>query len=118
MSLEIGAMKPKARAIAILIVIFLSVALGSPRARADAIDGHWCSKDGKRLSIDGPLIVTPGGRRMEGNYDRHAFSYKVPRGEPQAGALSAMVQLNEEIIQVQTGNGPTLTWNRCAPPIS
>ena len=36
------------------------IALSVP-AHADAIDGDWCRADGKRMSIHGPAIVTPGG---------------------------------------------------------
>jgi hypothetical protein len=40
-------------------------------AQADAIDGDWCREDGKRMSIRGPDIVTPGGKAMRGDYSRH-----------------------------------------------
>jgi len=32
---------------------------------ADAIDGDWCRADGKRMTIRGPAIVTPGGQKNE-----------------------------------------------------
>ena len=35
-------------------------------ARADVIDGHWCYPDGKRISIQGPAIVTPAGSHHPG----------------------------------------------------
>ena len=35
-------------------------------ARADAIDGHWCSEGGLRMTIQGPALVSPGGVRMAG----------------------------------------------------
>ena len=56
-------------------------------ARADAIDGDWCRSDGKRMTIRGPAIVTPGGQKTNGNYSRHYFSYEIPAGEVGAGAL-------------------------------
>ena len=111
-------MKPTPTSVTIVILATIVLTLASPAARADAIDGRWCHKSGKRLSIDGPRIVTPGGTRLDGNYDRHAFSYKVPAGEPQAGALSAMALIDDDTLQMQTGGGPTLIWNRCGPPIS
>ena len=55
-------------------------------ARADAIDGDWCRSDGKRMTIRGPAIVTPGGQKTNGNYSRHYFSYEIPAGEVGAGA--------------------------------
>ena len=62
-------------------------------ALADAIDGHWCHSDGRRFSIRGPEIVTPGGKVMEGNYSRHGFSYVVPTPEPGAGETTFMTLL-------------------------
>jgi hypothetical protein len=50
----------------------------SPIALADAIDGDWCDANGKRMSIRGPSIVTPGGQQISGNYSRHYFSYVIP----------------------------------------
>ena len=47
---------------------------------ADAIDRDWCHQ-GKRLKIDGPDLLTSGGKRMQGLYDRHGFEYKAPAGE-------------------------------------
>ena len=55
-------------------------------ARADAIDGDWCRSGGKRMTIRGPAIVTPGGQKTNGNYSRHYFSYEIPAGEVGAGA--------------------------------
>ena len=40
-------------------------------AHADAVDGHWCYKDGRRLHIDGPNIMIPSGKRITGDYHRH-----------------------------------------------
>jgi hypothetical protein len=64
-----------------------TVALLAPteRAWADAIDGNWCFADGRRLSIQGADLVTPGGKYMTGDYDRHAFAYVAPDGENSAG---------------------------------
>ena len=50
-------------------------------ALADAIDGDWCDSNGKRMSIRGPTMVTPGGQQISGNYSRHYFSYVIPAGE-------------------------------------
>ncbi len=92
-------------------------------AWADAIDGHWCFADGRRLSISGPDLVTPGGKRMAGDYDRHAFAYVVPDGELGAGSTVFMVQLNEETIWVRIGTPPSAggdseTWRRCSERLS
>ncbi len=70
-------------------------------ARADQIDGDWCFKDGRHMTIEGPKIRMPGGKRMTGIYDRHAFSYVVPEGEPGAGGVTEMYQINDEMIRLK-----------------
>ncbi len=88
-------------------------------AWADRIDGHWCHKDGRSLSIDGPEIVTPGGNTLRGLYDRHGFEYIVPAGEPGAGDKVVMVQRDDYLIFVWRGRDPVLRhddaehWHRC-----
>ena len=88
-------------------------------AMADAIDGGWCYR-GKSLSIDGPKIITPGGKAMTGIYDRHAFTYRIPAPEPGAGENVFMFQQSEEIMnlwqtpadQPDTSASPQV-WTRC-----
>lgn len=91
-------------------------------ALADAIDGNWCHTDGRRFSIRGPEIVTPGGKRMEGSYSRHWFSYTVPTPEPGAGQTVYMALANENTVYLRLGEAaadkPQETWVRCAPSIS
>ncbi len=89
--------------------------------RADAIDGEWCLPSGRHMSIEGERFVTPGGKHMTGDYDRHAFSYTVPAGEPGAGSVISMSQLDEEHIDVRPDGGADSTakvWKRCAAPTS
>ena len=87
---------------------------GSP-ARADAIDGDWCSPDGKHLSIKGPAIVTPGGVAMSGNYTRHAFSYVAPEKDPNPGSTIFMSLMSETTVQVREGTpvAQPVVWKRC-----
>ena len=96
--------------------------LVSGPALADAIDGNWCHNDGRRLSIRGPEIVTPGGKKMEGNYSRHWFSYVAPAPEPGAGETIFMTLLNENTVQLRVGQAASgsleQVWVRCAPSIS
>lgn len=89
-------------------------------AHADAIDGHWCHKDGRRFSIRGPEIITPGGKTMEGNYSRHWFSYVVPMLEPGSGQTIFMTLLNENTVQTRVGETSSAQeiWIRCTPSIS
>ena len=70
------------------------------------------------MHIDGPAIVTPGGRHLQGAYDRHHFSYVVPLPEAGAGSTVAMVLMGETAVRVQFGDGTPEVWNRCAPQLS
>lgn len=96
----------------------LAVLAAPPSARADKLDGHWCHPDGRRLSIDGPRIVTPGGASLDGDYRRHTFSYTVPADEPGAGASASIVQLNDQHMQFAVGDAPVEDWSRCGAPSS
>ncbi len=104
-----------------LMVASALLLLAGP-AFADVIDGNWCHNDGRRFTIRGPEIVTPGGTRMEGNYSRHWYSYTVPAPEPGAGQTIFMTLANENTVHLQRGEvaagGPQETWVRCAPSIS
>ena len=103
---------PKAPSLALVLVL-----LGTP-ALADAIDGDWCHEDGRRLSINGPDIVTPAGTPTKGEYDRHHFSYVVPANEPGAGATVAMILLSELQIRLRPPAGEEQMWRRCGKPVS
>lgn len=94
--------------------LLLGLALATP-ALADVIDGNWCSeRSGKSMQIDGPAIVTPGGTRTEGHYSRHSFSYVVPERDEGAGSVVRMRLLDENDVQVQTGEtGDQEIWKRC-----
>lgn len=91
------------------LVILISVP-----AQADQIDGEWCNGL-KHLSIDGPNIVTPGGTRVTGPYDRHAFKYVAPNGEPDAGATISMVQQHDELMHSTSSLKPEeiVRWTPC-----
>jgi hypothetical protein len=92
----------------------LVCAMAPCAARADAIDGNWCAADGRVMTIEGPVILTPGGHSITGDYSRHAFSYVVPDGESQAGSKVVMVLLNEETIELDPGGGTEHEiWHRC-----
>jgi hypothetical protein len=100
-------------AAAVVFIAFASSAL------ADAIDGDWCNAAGKRMSIRGPNLVTPGGTRMQGNYDRHFFSYVIPPGEAGAGRKVDITLLSEYLAHAREGvDAPIVEWRRCQPGIS
>mgnify|MGYP003394224019 CR=1 FL=1 len=90
-----------------------------PPARADEIDGNWCGPDKRLLTIQGPSITTPGGKQIKGDYDRHAFSYVVPDGEPGTGATVAMRLLNQQTMRLLPPNGGAeQIWRRCSAAVS
>ena len=97
---------------------FLTVAAGV--AKADAIDGDWCStKSLRHLNIQGPVIITPAGERVDGNYARHFFDYLAPTGELEAGKRVWMRLVNEETMLFLADGGTTPeVWNRCSKPVA
>ncbi len=104
-----------------VIITALGFILLAAPAFADAIDGDWCHGDGRRFSIRGPAIVTPGGKQMEGDYSRHAFNYVAPAPEPGAGKTVFMTLLDENHVHVRLGEAfaanPEM-WVRCSPSTS
>ncbi|NNG05148.1 MAG: hypothetical protein HKM95_13775 [Inquilinus sp.] len=98
-----------------LPLLALALLLPPGTARADAIDGHWCADDGRHLSIEGPAITTPGGKRLSGQYRRHYFSYVVPASEPNAGAATAMTLVSDDIVHLKVliDAAKTEVWRRC-----
>lgn len=103
----------------LLLGMLVATALPSVPAWADAIDGHWCSGDGRQVTIQGPSITTPGGTQMQGAYSRHSFSYVTPANEPEAGKDVSMQLLGETAVTVRVGSGsPGETWRRCTATTS
>jgi hypothetical protein len=94
--------------------IFLA---GAGLAHADSIDGRWCAEDGRRMDINGPAIVTPGGTAMSGDYDRHGFAFVIPPGEKEAGTPVRMRLRGETTIHLWKGTagGEPEIWKRCTP---
>ena len=105
-----------------IIAAVCGLTLLAAPAFADAIDGDWCYwVDGRRFSIRGPDIVTPGGAHIQGNYSRHAFSYVVPAAEPGSGKSIFMTLLDENTVHLRVGEafaGDPETWIRCSPSVS
>ena len=103
-----------------IFIAAVALALLAGPALADAIDGNWCHSDGRRFSIRGSEIVTPGGKRMEGNYSRHWFSYAPPAPEPGAGQTIFMTLADENTVHLRVGEQMAApeTWVRCSPSVS
>jgi hypothetical protein len=104
------------------LVAALAVLFFAAPAFADAIDGDWCQpKDGRRFSIRGAQIVTPGGKSMEGDYQRHYFNYVIPAPEPSAGQTIRMTLWDENTVHLRVGEGTAgepEVWIRCSPTTS
>jgi hypothetical protein len=89
-------------------------------ARADVIDGDWCHADGKRMSIHGPEIMTPGGKQTRGDYARHSFVYVIPAGEAGSGETVSIILRSEYFAQSRQGGdtAPWQDWKRCSATTS
>lgn len=103
-----------------LLVLLGAATIAPAVARADAVDGDWCREDGKRMTIRGPDVVTPGGQRTRGDYTRHYFTYVVPAGEAGAGDTVAITLLSEYLAHARQGSeaSPVQVWRRCQPGVS
>lgn len=102
------------RPVIVLLAAAGLVAAATAPARADAIDGDWCSDDGKRLTINGPDIVTPAGQQLKGDYDRHHFSYV----EPGSSGTVSMALISEIRMRLKPPAGEEQLWRRCGKPVS
>ncbi len=99
-----------------LAIVAALLLTGVDAARADAIDGNWCDRDGRHFFIRGAIIITVEGTKAEGNYSRHAFSYTIPSTDPSAGAQVFMLLINESTVHLRIGvdtTAPTQIWRRC-----
>ena len=72
------------------------------------------------MNINGPQILTPHGKRLQGHYDRHAFSYVAPAGAPAAGQDISMSLIDDDTLLVTTGaaSNKPVEWRRCIAPTS
>lgn len=100
------------------VMAFATMLAATGAARADSIDGDWCSEKGRRISIDGPAYSLSGAAKAQGDYTRHAFAFRMPTGEPDAGAVVDMVLQGETRVRVRIGESEPQIWRRCPPGIS
>ena len=105
--------------VSIFLATTAAFVLAAFPARADAIDGDWCNAT-RHLTIKGPDIVTPGGARLKGDYDRHAFTYVVPAKESGAGQTINMILVDDDTVYLRAGEKPGFgpgeaeVWRRCS----
>jgi len=99
--------------------IALGLVLSAVVAKADVIDGNWCSPTNATMTIEGPRIVTPSGKVTHGDYYRHHFDYIVPDGDKDAGAHVHADLIDEDHIILTmtppnaTNSGQPEIWKRC-----
>jgi len=99
----------------LMLPLVFAVVVQAGTARADAIDGDWCSTDGQRMSIRGDNITIPSGKQIVGRYSRHAFDYVIPPGDSGAGDTVDIILRSEYLAfsrQAATGDRTT-EWRRC-----
>ena len=99
----------------LLAGVLAGLAFASAPARADSVDGDWCSADGKHIAIKGPDITLPDGTQLQGSFMRHSFAYVIPENQAAAGAQMILRLVNEDTIQALAYRGGTapVTWKRC-----
>lgn len=104
----------------LICAVLCCVGVGQP-VLAHSIDGTWCSADGRKLHIAGPLITTPEGHEIAGTHRQHSFSYRMPPGVPGAGRVTSMTLSNDDVLKVTPPSSTNVTigssvqhWRRCA----
>ncbi len=102
----------------LLVVLAAAAAFVPAVARADSIDGHWCSSDGRHVEIRGSAIETPRGTLTTGRYGRHDFAFVVPSPDPGAGDQVRMQLVSDETVRWSQADRPVEIWRRCQPSIS
>jgi len=99
------------------IAFAIAALAAAPPARADALDGDWCSPAGQSLRIEGPKIRLPSGLTIDGHYHRHTFDYQTPADDPDAGQIVHIQQINEGMMRLfrlkDGAPGEPELWRRC-----
>ena len=109
-----------ARPIAMASSFAFLLIIAAAAAAAGGLDGIWCSPDGRRITVDGLDVITPGGQRTTGVYGKQVFSFPVPENEPDAGAVIWMKLVDGNTARVSTVSKqqseppPHGLWRRCA----
>ena len=101
---------------AIAALFMVMAAAAQAQSPLPALDGDWCRADGKRLSVKGPDVVTPGGKPLRADYARAFASWVIPEGEPNAGITVTMMLVGSDRAHMREGaaDTPPEEWRRCA----
>ena len=100
---------------AVTALFILAASAAGAQTPLPALDGDWCRADGKRLSVKGPDIVTPGGKPLRADYARAFASWVIPEGEPNAGITVTMMLVGSDRAHMREGaaDTPPEEWRRC-----
>ena len=106
-----------------ILSVALLLAFPVAPARADQIDGKWCSMEGELIEVAFTDVTTLGGNAVKANYDRHHIDFVIPKGEKHEGMVFSADQLNHEQIRVtvigDNGTGsPSEIWEKCQTGVS
>ncbi len=105
------------KSVLVILSLFLLLWAAFP-AEADSIDGRWCNK-GRQVTIEGSLIITPSGKKIEGTFDRHSFSYTIPAGEPHTGEKGDFIVQHDDLAHfTRSGSSQIEEWEPCPSPTS
>lgn len=101
------------------LFLFPALLLLAVPARADAVDGNWCSRDGRSILIDGPSVTIPSGAHVTGEYSKHVFRYVGPANGPESGHDIRMYLNGDDILRIRRLidgiEQPEEVWRRCEP---
>lgn len=101
------------------LFLFLALVLVALPARADAVDGSWCSGDGRSMMIDGSSVTIPSGAHVQGEYSRHVFRYVGPADGPESGHDIRMFLNGDDVLRIRRFidgvEQPEEVWQRCKP---
>jgi len=102
------------RSFHVLPMAFAAMLFSMP-AQAHQIDGQWCGPDGKTITINGPKIITPSGKQIEGSYARNRFMYTGPDDDPEMDQDIFLYMQNNGLMQVIRSTDPDKMeqWERC-----
>ena len=67
------------------------------------------------MAISGDNITVPSGKRIPGNYSRHAFDYVIPSGDSGAGDKVSIILHSEYLAFSRQGTSGDrqIEWRRC-----
>ena len=84
-----------------------------------ALDGQWCSGDGRTISVNGAAVVAANGLTATAVYSEKALSFTEPRADGREGPQIWMEPKGPDHVRVSTVSAlqkeppPHDLWARC-----